>query len=934
MFTDGYFINGLLFFGRSLSKETYLAKGMRLSVPDLRTAGGDVLRDIWHGNNRLLTSLFANKFALQVQWTVEDDYYSPLKDYGAAIEEAAAKKRLTRWCELNRRFRHDEAMLMLKGGQLRRERVYLYFGMKCDTLESADLTNIDAYEAFLQQQAVNFETKLSVVQSIYSQCRVDMMGDREHCLHYRKVLNPSMAAFLSGSPAEAMRGFNSDKSILQNCCRSDAVVFRMPRHKNAMGITLDGMYHTLFVVRDRPAGTRMGDLLPLLSAVAKGVTIVMNIYPQDIEREVEMTRAEREEWLKYVNDPKSYGAGDEVKRLGDKISFLQRREILPFRVLWQIRVSGASIDELNTRSMAVKTALSALDGLEYHQVNEPTQATNLFHETLPGWLGSDYRDWDVYWENKNLRDVMPISSTFVGHLDDIRTAGSAAIYGTPAGGLSAIRLLANGTPQHTVCMGVNGSGKSSVTIDLLTQTDCDATFTAIFEEGLAYATYAMMNGMQSIVPRAGAPYTLNPFDTMGLPLSDENLREVKAICMKLVGTSSDQDKTRGRENLIGEYVTKLVLGTARSYLQENEERAYRIAKKALLMAKYLEQMPKGSSQLDAFTELRDISRTEPGRVEEMLAQLKEEEVINYTNNPVTKSEVLKAVFAELKPEEYPRFSALWTLMKNGRFKHHQSPGVMEELDRIVSALARGKAVGGSIGCLIDGVSNVKLDGRGVHVDYSYLQDGELKDISGFVFPSRVRQYIITRPRAELKRVVWEELRRLLRIPNAGEYVKETLAQFRKYKAWTLVAFQTPSQIEEVDPALLDLILNECKQHMIMRLNSRKEVDRVGDVIGLPQSARENILQYELVEHQRGARKGAYLTLFAKEGDTPVCGTIINQVNPYMLYVASSNGDVFDQRARALAKYSDPFDGVVGEVGKRLEAAKEKPGAAAPALVPA
>ena len=48
-----------------------------------------------------------------------------------------------------------------------------------------------------------------------------------------------------------------------------------------------------------------------------------------------------------------------------------------------------------------------------------------------------------------------------------------------------------------------------------------------------------------------------------------------------------------------------------------------------------------------------------------------------------------------------------------------------------------------------------------------------------------------------------------------------------------------------------------------------------------------------------------------------CGTLVNYVNPYMLYVASSNGDVFDQRARALAAYDNPFDGVVAEVNKTL-----------------
>ncbi|WP_415907074.1 hypothetical protein [Oleiharenicola sp. Vm1] len=924
MFPDGYFINGLLFFGKSLSKETYLAKGVRLEVPDLRTAGLDVLQELWQGNSRLLTALFANKMAMQIQWSVEDDFHAPLTDYSTATDSFTKSGRMTRWASLNRQFRHKEAQIALDAGLLKRERVHLYFGLKCNSMEAADLTSLNAYETYLRQQAVNFDAKLNVLNAIFPTARIQRMGDREHCQHYRRVLNPSMATRLSGSIQEATHGFREDKSILQNCLRSDAVAFKMPRHDGAVGITLDGMHHTVFVMRDRPAGTRMGDLLPLLSSVSKGVTVVFNIYPQDIEREIEMTRAEREEWLKYVNDPKSYGAADEVKRLGDKISFLQRREILPFRVLWTVKVCAPTIDELNTRSLAVKTALSALDGLEYHQVNEPTQATNLFHETLPGWLGSDYRDWDVYWENKNLRDVLPISSSFTGHLDE----QPMAIYHTPAGGLCGVRLTtSNGTPQHTVVVGVNGSGKTATTIDLLTQASPYASYQAIFEEGLAYATYAQLNGLQSIVPRAGSNYTLNPFDTLGLPLSDENFREINAVCVRLIGRSKDEDRQKTRESLIGEYVTKLFFGAAKSFLQEDEARAYEIARRALLLSKRLETMPGGSSQIDAFTELRDLAAADPGRVDEMLSALTEEQIVTFANDPATKSEVMKCALAAFKPEQYPQFSQLWSLMKNGRMAHHKSVSMSEELDRLVSGLARGKAVGGTVGAFIDGVTNVKLDGAGIHVDYSFLQDGELKEIAGFVFPARVRQYIITRPRAELKLVVWEELRRLLRMPNAKEDVKETLAQFRKYKACALLSFQEASQIEEIDPALLDLILNQSKQFLFLRQNSKAAVDRMGDVIGLPEAARQAILDYELVEHQKGSSRGAFMTLFSREGSVPVCGTLVNRVNPYMLYVASSNGDTFDQRARALNRYSDVFDGVVEEVDKQLEAKSAKPRAA-------
>ena len=177
---------------------------------------------------------------------------------------------------------------------------------------------------------------------------------------------------------------------------------------------------------------------------------------------------------------------------------------------------------------------------------------------------------------------------------------------------------------------------------------------------------------------------------------------------------------------------------------------------------------------------------------------------------------------------------------------------------------------------------------------------------------RVRQFIVTLPRAQSKIMVLDELRRILIIPGALEFVKEALAQMRKYRCVFVGAFQEASQIDEIDPALTDLILGQCKQHFLLRQNNRSQVERISRVIGLPKSAQRAICEHPLVEHQTGATKASYLTYFSREGSAPLCGTVRVEVDPYMLYVANSSGSTFDERMHSVSRYPSVYEAVMAE----------------------
>lgn len=911
---DGYFVNDLLMFGRDLVKESYLAKGLRLELPDIRNSDTATKILLKEQLNYLLAAL-GDEYALQLKWTVESDYHGPLDRFTKDTEERCGD---FAWSRAMRAERLERYRVGMAEGFLRRERLHIFLSRKCDTLRESDITSAERLETYIKQQARNFEERLTYVQSLFTFARGEVMGDEAHYLAYKKFFNPSLLSRMAIDQEEIVAGFRPEAGILENTLAGDGVPFRSTREK-LTGLYFDDHYHSLFVLREWPKHTEPGIMQALTNAVAMDFDITQNIYPCSLDEEIKNLEEQRAELLKQVSDPKKFHLNAEIERKGRKITAFMMGHTLPFKVLTVIRVWDKTVEGLAAKCLSIKGAFQRLSGCRYHQVNHEAQAKNLYFETFPGFLGGRTRAWDKEAENTYLSDMMPTSSTFVGHIDEPQI-----LLDSPQGSLVGMRLFSGDTPQHACLVGMRGAGKSSVTMEILSQTDAWSGFTGIIEEGLAYGTYAQLNGFQSLVLRPGSDYTWNYFDTMGLPLSPSVMADAAALCVKLVGASKNEDVNKLRAALVTEYIDALYEAAAEDWRNDDEQRYYEIVRRALVTERHRKTMPQGSSFLDAFVDLRDLEKATPELWAEMVTQPCEAEVVAFAKKRETASLVRDLVFSRFRPEDFPTHSALCSIMKSGRMSHHKGEDMRRELDMIVTLLSKWKAVGGLYGPFVDGVSNIKVDGRGLHVELGYLGESnrELKEVAGFLATSKMRQMVVNLPRSVPKRMIYEEVSKFLTVPGAPDLLAENYAQFRKYMCWVLTCFQNCEQLDRVDPALLKTIRANSTQFWFMRHQDALSLSTLGDPIGLPAIARQDICRYPLPEHQRGAKKATYFTLFSKENGTPVCGTVRVEVNPHMLYVASSNGRVFDERQKAMARYGSAFEGVFAEVAKRDRATVE------------
>lgn len=150
---------------------------------------------------------------------------------------------------------------------------------------------------------------------------------------------------------------------------------------------------------------------------------------------------------------------------------------------------------------------------------------------------------------------------------------------------------------------------------------------------------------------------------------------------------------------------------------------------------------------------------------------------------------------------------------------------------------------------------------------------ELKTAAGLLITGFTRQHIISLPRGQWKRIIYEELARFLDVPGGEKIVAESYAQLRKFNCWTASIVQQYSKFRE--SRIRPVVVGNSKQFWLMRQFDRSDVDDIAGDIGLPESACAAIQNYPMPEQQPEGRKFSSLCYFSPVADPPLCGTVRN-----------------------------------------------------------
>ncbi|MBC2592847.1 hypothetical protein H5P28_01105 [Ruficoccus amylovorans] len=865
---NGWFADGMLIFG-SLESGCHVAKGFTVETPDLRGASVGVRNEYKRKIRQLLSSLGPTE-SMQVQWTCGNDYRKALTRYYQDTQQHCRDDYVK--AVRNERFsRYWQRMLERK---LRREYLIVFL---CTRMEkySGNLKTKSGlrtfYEAQLDSLRIHFQEREHHIQSVLgSDTTVTPMDDVAHYATCKRFLNPSL---LENIDYDYARTFDERYTIQENCLHCDI------RPADKAALEFDGYYHSVFTVQRWPSETYPGIIHHLTSLPSLDYQITVNLKPLNVKQVI---RKEEKEADRLKNEHRHKGRQSDATAIAKKettIDALAQGYTKPFAVTYIIRTWARDLDTLRAKTAELKQAISQMNGAEIYQNTLFASSRKLFFASWPGWTGSSYTHRDEYAEDGYLADLLPFSATFTGYLEE-----AEAIYDGNQHNIVGINTFIGGTPQHTVLFGISGAGKSVFMEDLLTQTAHRFAYTVIIEEGLSYQNFTTSLGGTPIIIEPDSDLVINYLDTVGMPLTRQQVSSGVALISRMIGVSDSQERQQVRQAQIGHYIDLLYRDQFESWSKRHREQMPEVRKMAC--ATYLwkqEKIKTKTSFVEAFSLFRELLKAEDDEALEFYDTIPSERIVQFAKHADTSDYVKDTAFAYFKPEDYPVHSQLIELMRFGRSSYHPKA----EMDELATLMAAWTGTG-SYGKLFDGTTNINLRSQIAHFELGQLGDEavELRTAAGLLITSFARQHIISLPRKLRKRMIFEEVSRFLDVPGGEKIVSEAYAQLRKFSCWTCSIVQQYERFKS--SRIRAVVMGNSKQHLLMRQLDKADIQEIARDTGLPQAVQEAIMDYPLVEQQAEGHKFSSICYYAPGARPPVCGTALNiQAQTYYQSVATA-----------------------------------------------
>jgi len=306
-----------------------------------------------------------------------------------------------------------------------------------------------------------------------------------------------------------------------------------------------------------------------------------------------------------------------------------------------------------------------------------------------------------------------------------------------------------------------------------------------------------------------------------MPLAQLQIATAVALVARMIGESADAEGQQIRQAILGQYITQLYQDAFDEWSKRHRELIPSIQRNACATHRWKSRMGVGATELEAFAELRDRLARNDDEAQQFIADIPESEITAFLKTPQTERLVMAVGHAHYARKDYPTHASLVELMRFARFPEHKK----EQVDHL-STLLSAWCAHGQYGKLFDGETNISLTGKVAHFELGFIpeQATELKTAAGLLITGFTRQHIISLPREQWKRIVYEELARFLDVPGGEKIVAESYAQLRKFNCWTASVVQQYAKFKNsrIRPA----VVGNTKQFWLMRQFDRSDVDDI------------------------------------------------------------------------------------------------------------
>ncbi|MGE4180923.1 MAG: hypothetical protein AB7J34_13955, partial [Limisphaerales bacterium] len=820
-FPEAFQVDGLTVFGGPA--EGHAAKAWEIQTPDLQTASAAELnrhQDAW---SSLLRQLSPDD-VLQVTLTSTAGEATRLLAYRETTEACTCGPvRLLRNLNFIRQWER------MTQGDLRRRQVVVFLARPLtgsapwrpsEAKNQYDLRLAEARTAFAQSEQVLHR----VLEPVGA--RTVPLSDTDVVRLWADRLNPSLREQIGFDPAVH---FDPELSLVDNCLHSDL------RSLGRQGFILDGYHHVAMGLQRLPGETYPTLCQALTHLPFGGITLVARVQRRDKEPILRRAQVSVERIQQQTARKPDERLSVSQAQLDDKIRRLSRGDVVPLEFELTLLLRAKTAEELSQMVAAVKAAVQTMNGAQVYEATLPATSRNLFTASLPGNPTSRRAGFLHYGEDRYVADLLPVSSTFLGHAGPVE----ALFPGADGNLVNVVSFLGEGngsTPQNLTLLGATGTGKSVVLEKLLHETDPFFGFTAVIDFGQSQASYPRSHGLEPVVLKLDGSQVLNPFDTHGLPLSPFITATLTALVVRIVGMPRDEDKARRQAGLIDRELQQLHADKAQEHLRQwSEPQRETFLRHSLALHRWMTDHR--CPLLDAFLEFRGFQREKPEEAKAITAGFTVEELRNHESQHGR--EVQALVFAYLKPEEHLRLSSLR--------EHFEIAD--DETSRWLAVLLVPWTEDGAYGRLFDGVGNTPATGAVQYFELGHLPKAakDVTDVVGFQLINQLHHTCLTLPRGMRKRIVVEELSRFLEIQGAEAILRELAESFRKFNVQLVTTAQTYARI--ADTPIRAALVGSTRAWLIFNTGDRRDIERLGADLGLSRVAQEAILKFPRPDQQ-------------------------------------------------------------------------------------
>jgi hypothetical protein len=897
---NGFFFRDLVWFGDSGSLSVAVSRGFQI-VPGERGSLDEEAQKDMVSRLRVLLGTLGTEYTLQAKFLVCSDYSTELEAYARATQ-SIGEAEAHRWQIWNRTERYARYKQAMEEGKLRRQILVVYFTRIIEAQPHFELSEralAEHFDALAARESLGFEhVQADALQTLFPDCQVRILKDRDHFVQYYRFLNPAVGAAV---PELLLDVFDAGASIQENCLFGDIV------QPPGAGISfhLDGYNHAILAMRQLP--NRMGpSLISNLTELGfQDYEITLNVYPQKSTKVVkELEGTANFQAIEAKDTPKkAWSLGTQVKMASERIEELERGLVLPVNVFVALRLWARDPEVVISRAAIAKNAFVSMSGSLAHHATNPETARQLWFNTWPGWTYSSYRGYDLATDDQTVAELLPWTASFTGRLET-----AEALYDSSSAGLVGLSLQVNKVPQHMLIFGMVGSGKSLLETDLWAQTAHLFDYKLIVEEGLSHGTTAQTAGAQPIVIAPGGATTINPFDCLGVPLHTEQLGFCVALCLQMLReTASGADPARVSriESVLLSHINLLYDSAWADWARAHPRQALEIASRAYWIEQHRIQMSGiGNTFLDGWADLRD---------QQTPKDLDQEAIARFSTHYSTRGLVRDLGLCYLGSESMPTLSQLVELMTLTPIGGDtENPLAVETGDRL--SVWRAKGVYGK---LFDGATSARLDQDCTHLELGLIPDSmePMRAAAHFLVLNLSRQQVIKRPRALRKWIIFEEGARVLQAPGGAKALQEFYGQMRKFGAVVCTVFQQAAPLLQADPRVRAAVIDNSKLVLISAQPSPRAAQEIAAMLDLSPAAIETIKRYPLPEHQSEGRKFSSFLMVAPDPRRKLVGTLRNFAAQEVIYCGASDNEVWDGRQKALQQYDDVVTGILTEARK-------------------